>query len=82
LFLWRRRAGADEAEVAFSDFGKNNQAQPAISQVSDDDLARLVVRVPDVRENPGQGIVENGDGLLKLDTVFVNIRGCFACIPL
>jgi hypothetical protein len=34
LFLWSRRAGADEAEVVFSDFGKNDQAQPAIRHSS------------------------------------------------
>jgi hypothetical protein len=55
--------------VVFADFSKNDQAQPAIPQGSDDDLARLVVRVPGIRENPGQRIIENGDGLLKLDTV-------------
>ena len=68
--------------MIFADFGENDQAQPAIPQVSDDDLARLVVRVPGVRENSGQRIIENGDGLLKLDAVFARIRCCLACIPL
>jgi hypothetical protein len=43
LFLWRRRAGANDAQVVCADFSKNDQAQPAIPQVSDDDLARFVL---------------------------------------
>jgi len=82
LFLWCRQASTDDAKAIFADFGKNNQAQPAIAEVSDDDLARLVLGVPSVRENFGQRIVENSNGFRKLNTVFTSIGRRFAWVPL
>ena len=68
--------------MVFAALGKNDNAQPAVRKVPDNDHALLALRVPNVWKDSRQRIVEDCGGLQKCDTVLMGVEHRFAWIPL